>query len=287
MYTRCPNCQTHFRVSREQLQASSGQVRCGRCQSVFDAFATLSAQPPAASRARATPAPSPGREASVATVSAPEIQTAPAQETAEAAQSIEAIEAAPAPRDADEPGTEPTVEPLTLPDDLFGSGVPAPATGRRWPWAVGCAALALALLLQFLFFLGSDVAAAVPGMRPIIAQSCDWLGCKVALARVPDQLFIDASDMQVLNPANPNEVLLTATIRNRAAVTQELPLLEVTLTDAANQTAARKVFYPADYLDKAGEQLTSVGPNQEILVKLYLDTSDIKPTGYRLYLFFG
>ena len=48
MYTRCPHCDTYFRVSREQLQASSGQVRCGRCERVFDAFATLTSQLPAA-----------------------------------------------------------------------------------------------------------------------------------------------------------------------------------------------------------------------------------------------
>ena len=54
-----------------------------------------------------------------------------------------------------------------------------------------------------------------------------------------------------------------------------------------NQTAARKVFYPSEYLDKSSDTPTSVGPNQEILVKLYLNTSDIKPTGYRLYLFFA
>jgi hypothetical protein len=93
--------------------------------------------------------------------------------------------------------------------------------------------------------------------------------------------------MQVLNPARPGEVLFTATIRNRAQVAQELPLLEVTITDALNQTAARKVFYPVQYLDKTQGELTSVASNQEILVKLYLDTGDIKPTGYRLYLFFA
>jgi hypothetical protein len=47
------------------------------------------------------------------------------------------------------------------------------------------------------------------------------------------------------------------------------------------------VFYPAQYLDNTQGQLTGVAPNQEILVKLYLDTGDIKPTGYRLYLFFA
>jgi hypothetical protein len=176
---------------------------------------------------------------------------------------------------------------LTLPDDLFGPGLSVEEAGRRWPWMVGSILLALLLLGQALFFFGSDLAASVPSLRPTLSQACDWLGCRIALARIPDQLFIEASDMQVIDPAHPNEVVLTATIRNRAPSSQELPLLEVTLTDASNQTAARKVFYPVQYIDKGQEPFASVGPNQEILVKLYLDAGEIKPTGYRLYLFFA
>jgi predicted Zn finger-like uncharacterized protein len=39
--TRCPECGTSFRVQRVQLTASDGLVRCGRCDAVFDARATL------------------------------------------------------------------------------------------------------------------------------------------------------------------------------------------------------------------------------------------------------
>jgi predicted Zn finger-like uncharacterized protein len=35
--TRCPNCQTAFRVTEAQLQAHRGKVRCGRCAFVFNA----------------------------------------------------------------------------------------------------------------------------------------------------------------------------------------------------------------------------------------------------------
>jgi hypothetical protein len=70
-------------------------------------------------------------------------------------------------------------------------------------------------------------------------------------------------------------------------VTQELPLIELTLTDALSQTAARKVLYPADYLDQSQDPSHGIGSNQEIPLKLYLNTGDIKPTGYRLYLFFA
>ena len=36
-YTRCPGCQTVFRVSAAQLSLRDGQVRCGHCRAVFDA----------------------------------------------------------------------------------------------------------------------------------------------------------------------------------------------------------------------------------------------------------
>jgi len=59
MTTRCPACATAFRVADSQLQARAGQVRCGRCGTLFDALAALSADPArrtARAEAEATPA---------------------------------------------------------------------------------------------------------------------------------------------------------------------------------------------------------------------------------------
>lgn len=39
--TRCPACQTVFRVVRDQLRVSGGWVRCGRCAEVFNAAEAL------------------------------------------------------------------------------------------------------------------------------------------------------------------------------------------------------------------------------------------------------
>ena len=41
MLTQCPNCQTTFRVTTEILRVADGQVRCGRCQTQFDALDRL------------------------------------------------------------------------------------------------------------------------------------------------------------------------------------------------------------------------------------------------------
>ena len=37
--TRCPTCETAFRVTEEQLAAANGMVRCGKCMGIFNASA--------------------------------------------------------------------------------------------------------------------------------------------------------------------------------------------------------------------------------------------------------
>ncbi len=65
MLTQCPNCQTTFRVTTEILRVADGQVRCGRCQTQFDALERLldeneTAQPERTPRgARSAPQPAP------------------------------------------------------------------------------------------------------------------------------------------------------------------------------------------------------------------------------------
>lgn len=41
MYTRCPSCQSLFRIQAQQLKAARGQVRCGECGTPFDALEFL------------------------------------------------------------------------------------------------------------------------------------------------------------------------------------------------------------------------------------------------------
>jgi predicted Zn finger-like uncharacterized protein len=285
MYTRCPHCETHFRVSREQLQVSSGQVRCGRCQRAFDAFATLTSNP------SAVPGP-------VKSVPAPSATAAPAptvESRSGANASIRpattALGEAADPRSADARLPSQLAsgqrEALTLPDDLFSAPSTPQGHGGTWLWVLGSFALVLTLSAQVLYLFPTELVGRFPQFRPLLADACIWLRCEVSLPRMPDQLFIEASDLQVLDTTRPAEVLLTATVRNRAAVTQELPLLELTLLDRLNQTSARKVFRPADYLDKSQDPGRGIGSNQELPVKLYLDTGDIRPAGYRLYVFFA
>src|SRR5688572_20066104 len=53
LFTRCPECETTFRVTDETLKKANGQVRCGRCASVFNAYTEL--QDPGAKSSGAPP----------------------------------------------------------------------------------------------------------------------------------------------------------------------------------------------------------------------------------------
>ena len=45
LFTRCPDCDTTFRVTDDALKKANGQVRCGRCSSVFNAYAERREEP--------------------------------------------------------------------------------------------------------------------------------------------------------------------------------------------------------------------------------------------------
>ncbi|WP_317202404.1 DUF3426 domain-containing protein [Janthinobacterium sp.] len=60
--TKCPHCNTIFRVAADQLKLRGGIVRCGSCQEVFDGNATLhdpDAPPPPPTAVPPLPAPPP------------------------------------------------------------------------------------------------------------------------------------------------------------------------------------------------------------------------------------
>ena len=98
-------------------------------------------------------------------------------------------------------------------------------------------------------------------------------------------MSIEASDLQA-DTTNPNIMVLSATLKNRAIFDQQLPLLELTLTDAQDQPVVRRVLAPQDYIGKAANTQAGFGANTEIAIKVFFEGSQVKATGYRLYLFY-
>jgi hypothetical protein len=87
-------------------------------------------------------------------------------------------------------------------------------------------------------------------------------------------------------PANPKQLQLVATLRNRAGFAQEYPHLELTLTDATDKALLRRALAPADYLPADKPAAAGFAASGELTVSLNLAVRDVAPVGYRLYVFY-
>jgi predicted Zn finger-like uncharacterized protein len=103
--TRCPGCDTTFRVTPEQLKARGGKVRCGKCQSVFNALDTLADAMPAHDTPAATAVPPPPSVSVPAEL--PSSPPAQADSHPPATLTMPAIQLAGAPADQAPPDSEP------------------------------------------------------------------------------------------------------------------------------------------------------------------------------------
>lgn len=77
--TRCPHCDTAFKVVRDQLLLREGWVRCGHCGEPFNALDHLIELPAPRPAAAAAPAPPPLSEAIATTATPAEPAAAPAE----------------------------------------------------------------------------------------------------------------------------------------------------------------------------------------------------------------
>ncbi|HET7669120.1 MAG TPA: DUF3426 domain-containing protein [Burkholderiales bacterium] len=246
LITRCPVCGTAFRVQASQLAAHSGTVRCGKCGGVFNGVAALVEE--SEERLALEPSPQLG-------LFDPSRRGAdPAQAAAEA-----------------------------LPD--FLADAPPP---RRWLWGLAALAATLAIVAQAAYHFRAEIAAAAPQTRDTLRAFCRPLGCEVPLPRRAELMSIDSSELQA-DSRREGVIVLNAVIRNRARFPQDYPALELTLTDEGDRPVLRRVLAPGDYLERgksADLVRQGIAGGTEAALRVYLDTSRTRATGYRLYLFY-
>ena len=275
MLTRCPHCQTAFRVLPEQLKARNGQVRCGTCRDVFNALDSLTDEILAAT---------------TATIEVPETIPEPVViAESEMPPSVEEVDTGAA---AVTEATVEEVEPAAVePEESIDEG-PAEETWevveelpppRRWPWGFGISILLMLAAAQLIFIFRVELAVLSPELRPALVAGCDWVGCVLPRPRKPELLGIDSSD---LAPANDDRLLFTATLKNRAPFDQDYPHLELALTDMQDNALLRKVLAPADYLPAGQTPAAGFAARGELAVKLTFEARGVPAIGYRLYLFY-
>ncbi len=295
LITRCPLCQTAFRVTAAQLGVAAGLVRCGACDHVFEAERQqVSAEPGLIlPPGLVTPAPGPvGLDESYirdllreepesdAPPAAPThgdaLARSPGANDDAAAATIAAIDA-PAIDAAQPPGPPPVFVPPPIEIGAPAKAAPAP---RRIGWMLGCIAAALALLVQFAWH-DRDRLLRDPDWRPRLDAACALLGC--TLARPRDTALI-RSDGLLIRPAPGREgvLLVDALLSNLATYPQAWPHLEIVFSDMQGRALAGRVFTPAEYLP-AGPR-GDMPVRQAVAVHLEIRDPGANATNYRLFV---
>ncbi len=280
----------------------SGRVRCGECQTVFNALDSLIEEPmmgiapplPESSQ-QDLPALLPGAEIEAgvyAQLHESAVPPAPTSELAEEAPNElgalnpEVQEATiPEPAEAEEPEAADPITTATADESSWGEAFPEQLPPRRWPWAIGSILALTALGLQAVLAFRVELAILWPEAKPALVALCDIAGCNVGLPAKVALVGIEASDLYP-DTAHSGRLALTATLKNRAPFTQQFPHLELTLTDTEDKAIARKVLAPADYLPPKASFADGMQPNADIMVAFGVDPGEIAASGYRLYLFY-
>jgi len=283
LITRCPACRTMFKVVPDQLRISGGWVRCGQCDEVFDASANLQD-----SRLAEVPQPEP---VDIVLEMPQVLADEPLEPVAAPEQPVsdDDVLASFQPRPDAVPAWEPVLStPEEVAEELAGMlepGLPsepvepveplapsflreapdhaavAPSPWLRFGWKLAAVLLSLTLLVQWLVHERDRIAAAAPGVKPVVEMVCVLMQCRVASLRQIESVLIDSSSF---NKLRADVYRLNLTLKNAAETDVALPAIELALTDAQDQALMRRVFLaselgvPSDVLAAGSESAVSL-----------------------------
>ena len=249
--THCPQCATSFLVSEDQLALAQGWVRCGVCQEVFMAQAH-------------TVAP----VTHAAAVEEPLLHRPETMALDELSAPLDDPHSHVLPAAVEGPSERPQAK-------------PAPSKAyKRWASLGAIAILLAALGTQISVDVYRGLADAQPRLALWLQSLCAPSRCA---QRQSSSLSIDESS---LTSSGTNTFRLQATISNRSALYLEAPFLALTLTDAADEVLARKVYAPREWMAQVGVLQSASTTPVDYWIKWDNMPAKARVAGYRLQAFY-
>jgi predicted Zn finger-like uncharacterized protein len=285
--TRCPACDTIFKIVPDQLKISNGWVRCGRCAEVFDAAAH------AASTDDANPWPQ-----THATETVSEITKKPSlpSENDKIATNIIAIKV-----------TNKTATEILIPKNDLAQNTSSAAdlsfiriakNKAFWQRAAvtrtliaACVGLTWLLVMQVVYDHRHQLAAKHTGFKSGLDTVCQTVGCTIEPHKNIEGFKIDSSSFQKITTVvgentRAEAFTLKLSLKNNANTALAVPAVELTLTEAGDKPVLRRVLLAKEL----GFNGTSLAANGD-----WSGTSTLNVTpnpamatisGYRVLLFY-
>jgi predicted Zn finger-like uncharacterized protein len=273
--TRCPHCQTAFRLVPDQLRLAEGWVRCGRCDQIF-----------------------PATEHLLGDGERPEISRAP--EIIQPKPVVPATPTAPAPMEEPFP-SDPALDGPTLYDPpiqepALPERIPQAGSARhvyQWErgsvpsWRSGSALTSLGVIILLVLALAAQVlwwgreiwAPNHPRIHTRLSQMAQGIGWVWPAPRALDRLELESGELTRLG-GQVHELRMV--LVNRLSSPVALPAFELSLQDASGQTIIRRVLFGRDL----GLLQTELSASERLPLQLGLDTGDQAIAGYTVELFY-
>ncbi|MCP5262935.1 MAG: DUF3426 domain-containing protein [Rhodoferax sp.] len=184
-------------------------------------------------------------------------------------------------------GTDAPRADAAVPRPSFLQDEQAPSIWRR-PMVRLALVITLVVLLallgvQLLVKERDRVAAAQPGMRPVLEALCTVAGCSIAPLRQIESIVIDSSSF---SRVRGDDYRLGFSLKNTAPIDVAMPAVELSLTDPQDQPVIRRVILPAEFGARsdalAGESVWT----GSLALTVQADASAQRVAGYRLLAFY-
>ncbi|HEB67409.1 MAG TPA: DUF3426 domain-containing protein [Gammaproteobacteria bacterium] len=128
-------------------------------------------------------------------------------------------------------------------------------------------ALTATLGIQLAIFRSTEIANALPSLRPLLELVCQRVECRYNGPIDVDRIQLVSRDIRD-HPARPDALLIKATLVNKAPFAQPFPDMEITLSDLTGAVVARRRFHPREYLGSYWHPFLLMRPDQPVQVTL-------------------
>lgn len=216
MYTQCSHCRAVFRVTMKELTAAQGLLRCGECDTIFDAMKALSTTLPDERLGSTSTSRDILGEAS-------KVQPFPLSSSSTASTNS------------------------TSSKNTKSSSSRRSSKSRKFLY-LSLLALCLLLIIQLLYSYRMRLVE-YPPTRQLTQTVCSWVGCELGIVRHLDQMKL-LSHTVYTHPNTPNVLIINTSIQNNAANPQPYPVLEVSFLNQQSEVVALRRFAPEEYLSK-------------------------------------
>jgi predicted Zn finger-like uncharacterized protein len=284
--TRCPACETVFKIVPDQLKVSQGWVRCGRCAEVFDA-ATHAVSADDVNQWPQTSVPvTPATMTQPVATSSNDSITIP-KNIAPKAINTPAKAILPSKNTAQKSETgEPDLSFVRIAKNkAFWQRIAV--TRTLYATCIGLAGL---LFMQVVYSQRNHLAASNPALKSGLVSVCETVGCIVEPYKNIDAFKIDSSSFQKVPTTSENSradiFSLKLSLKNNSDLPLAIPAVELTLTEAGDKPILRRVLLAKD-LGFSGTTLAANGDwTGSVTVAVTPNTAMPPISGYRVLLFY-